>query len=55
MGFFPLGHIIFLEVPDYVRLHFWGQDENFDWFSLHQGLVCIREKCEVRRGDICLA
>lgn len=42
-GFFPLGHIIFLEVPDYMRLHFRGQDENLHWSSLHQGLVCTRE------------
>lgn len=34
-GFFPLGHIIFLEVPGYVGLHFRGQGENFHWSSLH--------------------
>lgn len=50
-----MGHIIFLEVPDYVRLHFWRQDENFDWPPLHQGLVCTRERWEVGRGDPCLA
>lgn len=42
--FFPLSHIIFLKVSDYMRLHFWGQDENFDWSSLHRGLVCILGK-----------